>query len=132
MLSSLRSTRWPPDVGAFLARFVDAVLDRLHPEAIVLFGSFARGDYTDDSDVDLLVVVDDAQTLPLIPILSEVLTELRPPRDATALPTNLGDTDAGFLRNVFREGVVLQVPLFFRYQDGWRLDLIGSAQAFSQ
>ena len=59
----------------------------------------------------LLVVVDQAPTLPLIPVLSGILTDLRPPRDVTALPTNLRDMDASFLRNVFREGVVLHGKL---------------------
>lgn len=32
--------------------------ERFHPRQIILFGSWARGGQTPDSDVDLLVVVD--------------------------------------------------------------------------
>jgi predicted nucleotidyltransferase/HEPN domain-containing protein len=36
-----------------------AVYDAIQPLAVILFGSRARGDYRDDSDVDLLVITDD-------------------------------------------------------------------------
>ena len=39
-----------------LDRFVAAVKENLAVEAVVLFGSRARGDYLNDSDVDLAVV----------------------------------------------------------------------------
>jgi predicted nucleotidyltransferase len=33
------------------------IIDEFHPERIVLFGSYARGEATTDSDVDLLVIM---------------------------------------------------------------------------
>ncbi|MBF0612269.1 MAG: nucleotidyltransferase domain-containing protein, partial [Magnetococcales bacterium] len=33
------------------------IVEAVHPEKIILFGSHARGDETSDSDVDLLVIV---------------------------------------------------------------------------
>ncbi len=36
-----------------------AVYDAIRPLAVILFGSRARGDYRDDSDVDLLVIIND-------------------------------------------------------------------------
>jgi predicted nucleotidyltransferase len=35
---------------------VDIIVTQFHPEKIILFGSYARGDAGPDSDVDLLVV----------------------------------------------------------------------------
>lgn len=38
------------------------IVERLHPlspECVILFGSFARGDFNDDSDIDLYVVTSD-------------------------------------------------------------------------
>jgi predicted nucleotidyltransferase len=35
---------------------VSRIVERFHPDQIVLFGSYARGDQSPDSDVDLLVV----------------------------------------------------------------------------
>jgi len=40
-----------------LAGAVSRLVDVLHPEQIWVFGSHARGAATEDSDVDLLVVV---------------------------------------------------------------------------
>jgi predicted nucleotidyltransferase len=37
--------------------FVDQVVRRFHPTRIILFGSYAYGEPTPDSDVDLLVVI---------------------------------------------------------------------------
>lgn len=37
---------------------VARIVDRFHPERIILFGSRARGDAASDSDVDLLVIMD--------------------------------------------------------------------------
>jgi predicted nucleotidyltransferase len=34
----------------------DAVAEKLNPEKIILFGSFARGDYNECSDIDILVI----------------------------------------------------------------------------
>ncbi len=39
-------------------RMVKRIVERFHPEQIILFGSQARGDAGPDSDVDLLVVMD--------------------------------------------------------------------------
>lgn len=39
-----------------LQRLVEIIVGEAHPEAIILFGSRARGDAGPDSDVDLLVI----------------------------------------------------------------------------
>ena len=38
------------------------ILSISQPEKIILFGSFARGDYNPDSDLDLLVVMDNIKS----------------------------------------------------------------------
>jgi predicted nucleotidyltransferase len=38
--------------------FAREVAEKFHPEKIILFGSYAHGQPTEDSDVDLLVVMD--------------------------------------------------------------------------
>ena len=37
---------------------VRRIVESFHPQKIILFGSYARGTATDDSDVDLLVVME--------------------------------------------------------------------------
>lgn len=46
-------------IGLMTQRFVE----RLKPEKVYLFGSFADGTYTDDSDYDFYIVVDDNSDL---------------------------------------------------------------------
>ncbi len=45
-------------VSAELPRAVERIANALHPEKIILFGSYAYGKPTYDSDVDLLVIWD--------------------------------------------------------------------------
>jgi predicted nucleotidyltransferase len=48
---------------ALLAAIRDRIVDHLHPRKIILFGSRANGTATPDSDIDLLVVLDDKHPL---------------------------------------------------------------------
>ena len=40
---------------------LDCVLSKYHPQAVILYGSFATGTWTDTSDIDLLCLVDDPE-----------------------------------------------------------------------
>jgi predicted nucleotidyltransferase len=50
---SARLVQQPP----YLAEVVDRIVRKFHPEKIILFGSWARGEAREDSDLDLLVVI---------------------------------------------------------------------------
>jgi uncharacterized protein len=43
-----------------LDEIVNRLVQRLHPEQVILFGSHAYGEPTEDSDIDLLVIVSDS------------------------------------------------------------------------
>ena len=43
-------------IGGRLEPFVRAIVERTHPEKIILFGSYAYGEPDEHSDVDLLVI----------------------------------------------------------------------------
>ena len=45
--------------SAFLQDIVQRIVDHVHPQRIVLFGSYARGTAGHESDLDLLVIVPD-------------------------------------------------------------------------
>ncbi len=47
------------DIDTIVKTMVERIADRFKPERILLFGSRARGDAKDRSDVDLLVVMPD-------------------------------------------------------------------------
>ena len=46
-----------PQVQSAILEMVRRIVEKFHPEKIILFGSHARGDAGPDSDVDLLVVL---------------------------------------------------------------------------
>jgi uncharacterized protein len=48
----------PPVTEALLAETVQRIVDIFQPRRVVLFGSYACGEPTPDSDVDLLVVME--------------------------------------------------------------------------
>lgn len=48
-----------PRLPSIVDAVVDALVKELEPQKVILFGSGARGELTDDSDLDLLVVVDE-------------------------------------------------------------------------
>jgi len=68
--SGARITREPTDSRAGVAdpgvldAIVHGLVDELHPESIYLFGSRARGDASEDSDYDVLVVVEERTGAP--------------------------------------------------------------------
>lgn len=44
-----------------LKQIIDSIIQTLEPKMIYLYGSYAYGQPTDESDIDLLVVVDNKQ-----------------------------------------------------------------------
>lgn len=65
-LRVVRRSRWPRGSTARQRTAISELVRRLHSEypdrilAMVLFGSVARGDFTPDSDIDILIVADRA------------------------------------------------------------------------
>ena len=55
--TDVRPTGFPP-VSKTLPHAVKRIVSELKPEKIILFGSYAYGNPTPDSDVDLLVIMD--------------------------------------------------------------------------
>jgi len=43
----------------FIDKIIPMIVSLASPDQIILFGSYARGDYTDKSDIDLLIIKKD-------------------------------------------------------------------------
>jgi len=56
--SLIAPTGFGVPVSQQLPEAVRRIVETLHPEKIILFGSYARGNPTSDSDVDLLVIME--------------------------------------------------------------------------
>lgn len=46
----------PKIISRILPQMVETIVTEVDPEQVILFGSYARGDASEDSDVDLIVV----------------------------------------------------------------------------
>lgn len=54
---ALKDPRYPVHLIADQLRpYLQVLIEQFHPEQVILFGSYANGDPTPDSDIDLLVV----------------------------------------------------------------------------
>ena len=40
----------------FLSQIVDIIVSAVAPDKVILFGSYARGNYSKDSDIDILIL----------------------------------------------------------------------------
>lgn len=90
-------------------------------QTILLFGSYARGDYDDESDIDVMVLVGmDKMEIKqyqdqLVNMISEIELQFDvviSPVVLTAAEYNKFKESSGFLRNVEREGVPLSALLY--------------------
>jgi predicted nucleotidyltransferase len=87
-----------------------------HLKSVILYGSYARGDYNSDSDVDIMILVDltDSEIEEFSDELSELGYEYNVENDIWIMPIvknidhfRYWENAYPFYRNVQREGVVL-------------------------
>ncbi|MDR1357827.1 MAG: nucleotidyltransferase domain-containing protein [Coriobacteriales bacterium] len=90
-----------------LSRYSEAVVDYLSPQAIILYGSQARGNATEDSDIDIAVVVDtlDGDILQLESYLYGLGIDIDDRIEPLVFVD--GDDPSGFLRHVRKTGRVI-------------------------
>lgn len=102
----------PPETAGMIEEATRLLADAAHPEKIILFGSYARGDFDRHSDLDLLVIVSSVgnriveaarlrQVLAAIPMAIDIIVY---PRSAVEERGHLPGT---MLFEVLRQGRVL-------------------------
>ena len=92
---------------------VKKIVREIHPEKIILFGSYARGEFNRGSDLDLLIIKDDRQSSR--EIRRKVDSLLRGRRFAVDLLVrkpneiewNLKAKNPFYLHHIFKDGKVL-------------------------
>jgi predicted nucleotidyltransferase len=94
-----------------IAEFADRIIREFHPERIILFGSSSTGAATEDSDVDLLVIMPTEGSG--LRKAAEIMNKISPRipvdlivRDPDDVRRRLEANDF-FLREVFEKGRVL-------------------------
>jgi predicted nucleotidyltransferase len=109
--TKIRPTGFPP-VSETLPQATEKIVRELKPEKIILFGSYAYGNPTQDSDVDLIVILDTSQPRRERVVAVSLLLYPRPfPLDILVkTPQEIKeDLDKGnfFLREIMAKGKVL-------------------------
>jgi predicted nucleotidyltransferase len=112
--TNVQPTGFPP-VSKTLPQAIERIASELKPEKIILFGSYAYGNPTPDSDVDLLVVVETngknkemyrAVSKLLYPRQFPVDIIIKSPKEVEAALK--GGADNGFfIRDILKKGKVL-------------------------
>lgn len=103
---------WLPITEEKIRQAAQKIVDAVHPEKIILFGSYAYGTPNDDSDVDLFVVMESNQSIRARTIqLSEILYPRPFPVDIlTRTPAELKERlEIGdcFFKEIVTKGKVL-------------------------
>lgn len=95
-----------------MEEIVRRIVDTIHPQKVILFGSRARGYTQPESDIDILVIVNSTQprhrrSLPLYGALSDILV----PMDITVYSPDevneWSEVPQAFVTTAVREGKVL-------------------------
>jgi predicted nucleotidyltransferase len=97
---------------AQLQTLLRALVERIQPEKVVLFGSYANGTATPESDIDLLVIVEsDLRRDRRQEVISQALRPRRVPIDILAYtPAEVHrcmESPTSFVRHILTTGKVL-------------------------
>lgn len=100
-------------IAELIDEFVTALRQRVRVERVVLFGSVARGESSEDSDIDLLVISPDfgRNVLEDMILLRQCLPPHRPDVDTLAYPSAEARSPEpdSFLDSVLKEGRAVYV-----------------------
>jgi len=120
MYMKISERRWKA-VEEFVRRALDRYGDRI--ESIILFGSVARGEAKEDSDIDILVVGDVSLeelvevSFPILLEYGELISAKNMEKDRFDFAAKEGHS---FVRNVLKEGVVLYERMGEAFGEGGR------------
>lgn len=83
---------------------------RIKIEKIILFGSYAKGEYSDSSDIDIIIISDDFGSMKYwerIDFLSEIIYEIFQPIEAFSFTKEEWEKNNSFLNDYAKEGEVV-------------------------
>lgn len=95
-----------------IEKYKDLVVKQLRPEVVVLFGSFAKRDINEGSDVDIMVIADFKEGfLDRVKLLLDLNDEMRLPLEPVGYTSEefqrMREKGNPFIREVFESGKVL-------------------------
>ncbi len=97
-MSRSRRERWNKrveEIRVWVRDLVDELRRRgIRVECVLLFGSYARGDFAESSDIDLIIVSNDWADISLNERLSTLYRIWDKPLDATFIPLTMEELEA--------------------------------------
>lgn len=101
-----------PLVRRFAARYLPRLRRRYRPQLVLVFGSRAKGDALDESDLDLLVVSEKFRGISFLERISTLLADLDPPFPVEVLcytPEEFAEKrhELGIVSQALEEGLAL-------------------------
>lgn len=95
-----------------IERYGERVIEELHPTTLILFGSFAKGDINEGSDVDIIVVTDFKEAFfdrikTLLDLNDDPKLPLEPVGYTPEEFKRMSDEANPFILEVLREGKIL-------------------------
>ena len=108
----------PQDIQPLLSKYLKAVsgIYGVHLKRVILYGSYARGDYTEESDIDIMILVDlkESEIDWYSDSLSELGFEYNVEHDIWMMPIvkniehfRYWETVYPFYNNIKKEGIIL-------------------------
>jgi predicted nucleotidyltransferase len=102
----------PSDVMETIQMFLCLVKNEVRIEKVILFGSYAKGTFTPDSDIDLAIVSPDFKEDACIENMTRLLCIAnRVKADIQSLPFSMNEyvEQRGIMEEIMRTGVELKV-----------------------
>lgn len=96
-----------------IEKFVERLREKIRVEKVIIFGSRARGDNLEDSDVDLIIISRDFEGVPFYERMDKLILLWESPLDLEALcytpeEFELKKKEIGIVRQAVREGVEIE------------------------
>jgi hypothetical protein len=103
--------RTESQIRAAVKEFVRALEPRAHVQQIILYGSYAKGQAREESDIDIAVLSDDFARMSELEVI-QVLAHQRIYCDSMLMPVGytpaqFGDPDNAFAREIARTGKII-------------------------
>ncbi len=106
----LRTEKITPELIDYIAA---KIVREIEPEKIILYGSYARGDFHEDSDIDLLIIKDSEESSRMMERKVDDLLGRRRfaldirVRKPAEVAWNIRAQNPFYLRHIFKDGRVL-------------------------
>lgn len=102
----------PSEVTGVIRRYIDIIKGDIAIDRVILFGSYAKGTYHKDSDIDLAIISPDYRDADFIDNMTKLLCKTSGlDADIQPVPFSVEDYQepVGIMEEILRTGIELQI-----------------------